>query len=87
MMLLLLASGCSGNYAPSGVNLKPVKRAEFQPLPAEAIQPQKPQVCSPSCTQALTKEREKSRSLLMTLTGRGSGVSKFTTQLQDQRRK
>lgn len=37
---------------------RPVAGPEIPPLPASARQPGKPSICSPTCSDALTRERE-----------------------------
>lgn len=62
MLLVLLLSGC----ASDSVNLlRPVTPPTIPPLPAQAKQPAIPSMCLPTCSAALTKERE---SWLNTLT-------------------
>ena len=62
LALMWLATGCSAslpNTSPSTV--KPPRLA---PLPARARQTPPPSICLPTCTDALTSERENSRQLL-----------------------
>lgn len=58
MLLLpaLLAIGCASTSPP--LLPAPVKPPAIPPLPAEARQPATPQLCLPSCSAGLTRERE-----------------------------
>ena len=54
-LLALWLTGCAcelPSYSP------PVEPAQIPPLPAQAHQPTPQTPCSPSCSAALTKERE-----------------------------
>lgn len=54
LLLPVLLAGCA-NVSPL---FKPQPSLQIPPLPSAARQPSKPEMCSPTCSDALTKERE-----------------------------
>lgn len=64
-LALTLLYGCGTRSLPQYV---PTPAVSCPPLPPSAQQTAKPSWCSPSCTSALTNERENSAQRLMKLT-------------------
>lgn len=69
--LPLMLQAC-GFTKPLVLPPAPVEAARIPPLPATARQPELPTFCSPSCSSALTAERE---SWLRSLTPAGPAAS------------
>ena len=67
LMLLLSLAGCSNNSQISAGS-----SSDIPPLSPLAIQPQKPEFCSPTCSANLSKETDNWQ---ITLTGQESGTS------------
>ena len=77
ILLLLLTSGCVTQ--PKTLPPSPVRGVQLPPLPATARQATTPSVCSPTCSDALTKERESWRQSLTKAASVGSPASAPTT--------
>ena len=54
--LALLLTACAASSPP--ISPAPVQAAQMPALPPQARQPQVPSICSPTCSSALTAERE-----------------------------
>ncbi|UZV40214.1 hypothetical protein Acica_09 [Acidovorax phage Acica] len=73
----LLATGCAATSPPtSSPTVKPPK---IEPLPEAARQTAAPSICSPTCSAALTTERENWRQLLTTPVPAAGDASASTT--------
>ncbi|CPR20634.1 hypothetical protein BN1221_04427c [Brenneria goodwinii] len=66
LMLSLLLTACGAPLQQLGASSQQVKPAAYPQLPQQARQEPVPQYCSPTCSSALTTERE---SWQRTLTG------------------
>lgn len=75
LLLALLVTGCASSSTPTSG-----PPALIPPLPAAARQPAMPSVCSPTCSAALTRERESWRQLLTLPEVLGSSASAPTTR-------
>ena len=65
VLLTALLIGCAQRSIPSAQSVLVTRQVQLPPLPASARQPSAPSECLPSCTSALTSERERSANLLM----------------------
>ena len=77
IVLLWSLAGCTTPPAP--LPPEPVRSVQIPPLPTWARQPATQSVCSPTCSDALTKERESWRQSLMKAGSVGSPASAPTT--------
>lgn len=77
--LPLMLQAC-GFTKPLVLPPAPVEAARIPPLPETARQPELPTFCSPSCSSALTAERESWLLLLKQAEQKGSTASSATTR-------
>lgn len=76
--LVLLVTACGATLqTTSSATVPPPSLA---PLPESARQTAPPSICSPSCSAALTSERESWRSLLTTIDAEAASAKPDTTQ-------
>lgn len=82
VLLTVLLPGCS--TPPMPLQPKPVEGVRPQPLPTYARQPETPSECLPTCSDALTVERESWRTLL-TDAALPAGPASASTTLSTER--
>ncbi|BBR58950.1 hypothetical protein WP4W18E05_23180 [Klebsiella sp. WP4-W18-ESBL-05] len=80
LLLIVLLTGCGLNSQTSGVNSQTVKPASFPQMPPAGRQPQKPQICLPTCTKNLTAARANSLNTLTQQQAPGQSAKGHTTQ-------
>jgi len=77
MLPALLLAGCAATSPTTSPPTVPPPR--LAPLPDSARQTPQPSICSPSCSAALTSERERWRALLTTPATEAAPASAPTT--------
>ena len=80
LVLTVLLTACAISSPPSCPPPEPVPPPRIPALPVEARQPEAISICSPSCTDALTLDRENSRKRLMYPGPPGSPANGSTTR-------
>lgn len=80
LWLALALTACATSSAPSPVPIavNVTRQVQLPPLPASARQPAQPSECLPTCSKALTQERERWQRLLTDPGPQGSSASEVT---------
>lgn len=80
IVLALLSTACATSSPPSSNAIAlTARQAQIPPLPDTSRQPVMPSVCSPTCSAALTSERESWQTRLTALMPQDSPASGTTT--------